>query len=107
VDIIDYDQFDRETLKKMLTDIPLELKKRDQKMKQELRTRMQKLAEEAGYSLDEVVGNNKAKPATKKAPAKYVSPNDPNLTWAGRGRQPLWVVAELESGKTLDDLKIS
>ncbi len=37
---------------------------------------------------------------------KYRNPADPAETWAGRGKQPRWVTAQLRSGKTLDDFRI-
>lgn len=33
---------------------------------------------------------------------KYRNPADESETWTGRGRQPLWLVAALKSGKKLD-----
>jgi DNA-binding protein H-NS len=46
------------------------------------------------------------KKAGKKVAPKYQNPEDKSMKWTGRGRQPLWVVAALKSGKTMDDLKI-
>jgi DNA-binding protein H-NS len=37
---------------------------------------------------------------------KYRNPDQPLETWAGRGRQPRWLVAQLRSGKRIDDFKI-
>jgi DNA-binding protein H-NS len=37
---------------------------------------------------------------------KYRNPNQPSETWAGRGKQPRWLAAELKSGKRLDDFLI-
>ncbi len=37
---------------------------------------------------------------------KYQNPANPGQTWSGRGRQPAWMVAQLKSGKKLDDLAI-
>ena len=37
---------------------------------------------------------------------KYRNPDKPAETWAGRGKQPLWVTAQLKSGKKLDDFRI-
>jgi DNA-binding protein H-NS len=37
---------------------------------------------------------------------KYRNPDRPAETWAGRGRQPRWVTAQIKSGKTLDDFRI-
>ena len=37
---------------------------------------------------------------------KYRNPKDPAETWAGRGKQPRWLRAQLRSGKSLDDFRI-
>jgi DNA-binding protein H-NS len=37
---------------------------------------------------------------------KYRNPTQPSETWAGRGKQPRWLTAQLSSGKKLDDFRI-
>jgi DNA-binding protein H-NS len=37
---------------------------------------------------------------------KYRNPAAPAETWAGRGKQPRWLTAQLRSGKKLDDFRI-
>jgi DNA-binding protein H-NS len=37
---------------------------------------------------------------------KYKNPEQPSETWAGRGKQPRWLTAQLRSGKKLDDFRI-
>ena len=37
---------------------------------------------------------------------KYRNPARPSETWAGRGKRPRWLTAELRSGKKLDDFRI-
>jgi DNA-binding protein H-NS len=39
-------------------------------------------------------------------PPKYRNPDQPSETWAGRGKQPRWLVAQLRSGKRIEDFKI-
>jgi DNA-binding protein H-NS len=39
-------------------------------------------------------------------PPKYRNPDQPSETWAGRGKQPRWLVAQLRLGKRIDDFKI-
>ena len=39
-------------------------------------------------------------------PPKYRNPDQPSQTWAGRGKQPRWLVAQLKSGKRIDDFRI-
>ncbi len=37
---------------------------------------------------------------------KYRNSSAPYETWSGRGRQPRWMVAAIESGKDMDDFRI-
>jgi DNA-binding protein H-NS len=38
---------------------------------------------------------------------KYSNPAAPEETWSGRGKQPRWVVAALQSGRRLEEFRIS
>lgn len=38
---------------------------------------------------------------------KYQNPNNPSETWAGRGKQPRWLVYQLKAGKKKTDFLIS
>ena len=37
---------------------------------------------------------------------KYRNPDEPFQTWAGRGKQPRWLTAQLRLGKRIDDFRI-
>jgi DNA-binding protein H-NS len=39
-------------------------------------------------------------------PPKYRNPDQPSETWAGRGKQPRWLMAQLRSGKRIEDFRI-
>ena len=39
-------------------------------------------------------------------PPKYCNPDQPSETWAGRGKQPRWLVAQLKSGRRIEDFRI-
>ena len=58
-----------------------------------------------GYSLAELVGTE-TKSSRAPAAAKYRHPENPALTWSGRGRKPQWFVEQLEAGKTAEDMAI-
>jgi DNA-binding protein H-NS len=82
--------------------------KRKQEEKTDLRRKIAALAKDSGFDLEEVVGtkkNGRGTRGTKVAP-KYRHPKDAALTWTGRGRQPLWLVAELKKGKKLESFLI-
>jgi DNA-binding protein H-NS len=38
---------------------------------------------------------------------KFQNPSNPSETWAGRGKQPRWVVSQLKAGKKIDDFLIN
>ncbi|MFB6453003.1 H-NS histone family protein [Bradyrhizobium tunisiense] len=41
-----------------------------------------------------------------KVMPKYYNPLQPTETWSGRGKQPRWLVAALQSGHTLEEFRI-
>ena len=52
-----------------------------------------------------------AKSSTERRPypavvPKYRNPEQPSETWAGRGKKPRWLAAQLKSGKRIDDFRI-
>ena len=63
-------------------------------------------AKKRGFSLDELIGQRKArKPKAPSAP-KYSHPENPEVTWTGRGRQPGWIKDALARGQSLEDFAI-
>ena len=38
---------------------------------------------------------------------KYFNPSSPTETWSGRGKQPRWIVAALQSGHKLEEFRIA
>ena len=38
---------------------------------------------------------------------KFRNPSDTSQTWAGRGKQPRWLVTQLKAGKKIDDFLIN
>jgi DNA-binding protein H-NS len=66
---------------------------------------LEEKARELGFSFSELSGVTSQRKRTP-AVAKYANPQDASQTWSGRGRKPLWFVAALASGKSVDDLAI-
>lgn len=50
--------------------------------------------------------HREAKRAYPKVLPKYRNPRNPEETWAGRGKQPRWLVAQLRTGRKLEDFRI-
>src|SRR5882672_7826538 len=56
--------------------------------------------------------SSRAKSSTERRPypaviPKYRNPERPSETWAGRGKKPRWLTAQLKSGKRIDDFRIN
>jgi DNA-binding protein H-NS len=50
-------------------------------------------------------GDKQRRPYPKVFP-KFQNPARPSETWAGRGKQPRWLTAQLNSGNRIDDFRI-
>ncbi len=92
-------------LKKMQNDVAKAISTFEDRQKAEARAKVEAFARDLGYSLAELVGNE-TKITRAPAAAKYRHPENPALTWSGRGRKPQWFVDALAAGKSKDDLAI-
>jgi DNA-binding protein H-NS len=92
-------------LKQLRKDIVRAISTAEHKHKADARDKVEALAGKLGYSLAELAGGTRK---TKRAPAapKYRHPENPAVTWSGRGRKPQWFVEALKAGKTVEDLII-
>ena len=89
-------QLDKMSLKE-LVDLRERLAKaiveRQNQEKVELKQRIANLAQDAGFSINELFAGGGRRGAKGKATsgAKYQHPDNPSLTWSGRGRKPNWL----------------
>jgi DNA-binding protein H-NS len=68
------------------------------------------IAESVGYSVEDLlnVGAANAKKKNRKiVEPRYRSKTNSQDTWTGRGKQPRWLVAEIEKGANLEDFRIN
>lgn len=63
-------------------------------------------AKEFGFSLAELTGIKKTRKSSGPAGAKYRHPENPEVTWSGRGRQPGWFRAAIEAGKLPESMAV-
>ncbi len=67
------------------------------------------IAESVGLSIDQILefgASKRKKTARKSVEPRYRSKSNPSDTWTGRGKQPRWLVAELEKGAKLESFLI-
>lgn len=89
-------------------DLVISIKQKQKTERIALRKQMEELAEQSGFTFDEIASASKAKKMrkTSKVDPKYANPEDKTQLWTGRGRRPKWVEAALADGKNLDDILI-
>jgi DNA-binding protein H-NS len=92
---IELDRLNTDDLWSLHVEVSQLLQQRIQAEKLQLEERLKQLAAP--------VSGRRPYPAV---PPKYRNPDQPSETWAGRGKQPRWLVAQLRSGKRIDDFKI-
>ena len=84
-----------------------EIEARKQAKKSNVQQKVIQLVQNAGFELDDIVGNTNSKPLKgRKIPPKYRNPKNPEETWTGRGRQPKWLAQELARGRSLKSFLI-
>jgi DNA-binding protein H-NS len=93
-------------LKNLLQVLPDEIKRRENEEKAKARKDLEAFAAERGFSLEELLGNTKVKKERTPLATKYRHPQNTDLQWTGRGRQPKWIVEFIGTGGTLEQLSI-
>ena len=92
-------------LRKLHKDIAKATPTYQDRQKAEARAKVNAFAKDLGYLLAELVGGE-AKSKRAPAPAKYRHPENPTLSWFGRGRKPQWLNEALAAGRTPEDMAI-
>lgn len=102
------DKLSLEELEKLEAMVHTAKDKERERVRMELRDEMIRLAAERGLTPEQVLGI--ASPAgaaqSRKVEPKYRHPDDPTLTWAGRGQRPKWLKAYIDQGGNIGDCKI-
>ena len=83
--------------------IRLELEKKITEEKLKLQHRLNELSRKFGSA---TADNPQRRPYPKVQP-KFRNPDDPSITWSGRGRHPRWVNELLAAGRAIDDFRIA
>ena len=102
---IDLSKLSIEELQALARDIETEVVTRRAAEKERVLNQMRELAGSLGMTLEELLREEKG--VGSPVPPKYRHPDNPGLTWSGRGKRPIWNNEALASGKTLEDLAAS
>jgi DNA-binding protein H-NS len=105
---IDLSKLSIEELETLVRDAQTEIVARKEAERERVLQQMRDLAASLGMTLEDVLRMEKRGGGGAGAvQAKYRHPDNPDLTWSGRGKRPAWVTEALASGKTMEDLAVS
>jgi DNA-binding protein H-NS len=100
--------FSTQELRQLARDVEQELNRRRAEDRKTALRGMKELAASYGFTVEEVLETalqSRRRAAAASAEAKYRNPDNPDQTWAGRGRKPTWLVELLAQGTTLEELE--
>lgn len=103
---VDLEKMSLPELTQLQKDVSKAIKTFEQRQRKEALEAAEAAAREAGFALSDLIGSGK-KTGKQAAPAKYRHPENPAMTWSGRGRQPAWYKEQIEAGASMDDLLIT
>lgn len=103
--MIDLDHLTLDELKKLQRDVKKAVDSYEDRARKKALAEADAVVRQHGFTIEQLLGKA---PKTTRAVVKpkYANPADPSQTWSGRGRKPKWIIAALDSGKSLDDLAI-
>jgi DNA-binding protein H-NS len=93
-------------LKQVQKDVTRAISSYEDRHRAEARSKVEAVARELGYTLAELIGSE-VKGTRAPATAKYRHPENPALTWSGRGCKPRWFVDALSAGGSARELEIA
>lgn len=103
---VDLEKMSLADLKALHKDLEKAIKTFEARKLAEARTVLEAKARELGVSLDAILGGKPAR-ATSSAAPKYRHPENPSLTWSGRGRTPKWIADHESNGGSREDYAIA
>ncbi|MDX5400915.1 MAG: H-NS histone family protein [Rhodobacterales bacterium] len=103
---IDIDNLSLAELKVLQKKVAKAIEGYEERQKTQALAALEAKAREMGFSLSELTGAPQGKGKRKPAAPKYRHPEDPSVTWTGKGRQPAWFKSAVTSGVSPDDLLV-
>lgn len=106
---LDLNAMSLKELRQLQKEVEAAIETFEARQKEAVRRELEELARARGFTLAELAEPppKRARKSRSASPAKYRNPQNPQMTWSGRGRRPDWVNAALNAGATLEQLRIA
>ncbi|SDA47852.1 MULTISPECIES: H-NS family nucleoid-associated regulatory protein [unclassified Janthinobacterium] len=92
-------------LRNLQEKVQQEISQRERQDLSKAREQIMAIAQQAGIPLKQLILDG-LHPRTGKVAVRFRNPENAAEQWTGRGRQPLWVKNWVESGKSIDLLRV-
>jgi DNA-binding protein H-NS len=104
---VDLSKLSIEEMQELAREIENEIVSRREADRERVVQQMRELAASVGMSLEDFLRQERGRGRVvgTAVAVKYRHPENPALTWSGRGKRPNWVNEYLSSGKSLGELE--
>lgn len=103
---IDLNKLSLDQLKTLSKDIDKAMKAAEKDARKAALSDIEAAARKHGFSLSELTGKAAKRGPKAAAAPKYRHPENPEVTWSGRGRQPVWFKEAIDGGMKPEKLAI-
>ncbi len=93
-------------LQKLQDDVKKEMQNRERQDLNQAREQVLAIAQSVGLSLKELLAVAPVRAKLGAVAVQFRNPSSTEQQWTGRGRQPKWVKEWVESGKSIDLLRV-
>lgn len=101
---IDFDSMSLKDMQDLRSKLDRAINSYEDRKRREALAAVEAAARTHGFNLADLTGGRPNRSGT--VPPKYANPEDPTMTWTGRGRKPRWVQESLKKGVDIEDLLI-
>ena len=103
---IDLSDLSLKDLKQLQKDVAKALDSFATRKKSEALSILEAKAQEFEFSLADLMGGKKTRKSPAPAGAKYRHPENPEITWSRRGRQPAWFKDVINAGHSAEAMAV-
>jgi DNA-binding protein H-NS len=103
----DLSKLSLEELTSLKADVDKAIQNYETRKRNEALAAAEAAAQAAGYSLSDLMAGSRLGKKKTASPPKYQHPENPELTWSGRGRQPRWLKEAVEAGQAQEEFLIN